>query len=181
RGGTCDERLGQRGALKKAESRCGVKLDVHPGVGIRDSGFECGVESIDHALDEPCIRVALAEDAIGRAIAERDVPLVALPTLFYVLDPPASRRSPWTCIRFHLASADPTPIARHANRNPEVDTHAGWNRETETANGEPRCRRGDITETSFVLCVSESLWPVTANVVGIAGGKRFHVEHTGLP
>jgi len=24
-----DERFGQRGALKKTESRCGVKLDVH--------------------------------------------------------------------------------------------------------------------------------------------------------
>src|SRR5262245_8711595 len=146
-----------------------------------DSGFELGAESIDHALDEPCIRVALAEDAIRRAIAERHVPFVALPILFCVLDPPASRRSPWTCIRFHLASADSTSIARHAHRNPEVDAHAGWNREPETADRESRWRRGVITETIFVLCVSESPWPVAMNVAGIARGEGCHLKRARFP
>jgi hypothetical protein len=37
--------------------------------------------SIDNPFKEPLIRVALAEQPIGRAIGERDVPLVAIPGL----------------------------------------------------------------------------------------------------
>src|SRR5258706_15231376 len=42
--------------------------------------WELGVAGlINNALDEPCIRVAFAEKAIGRPVAERHIPLIALP------------------------------------------------------------------------------------------------------
>jgi hypothetical protein len=39
-------------------------------------------------------------------------------------------------------------------------------------NRESRRRRGDITETIVVLCVSESLWPVDCERRGNRGGAR---------
>jgi hypothetical protein len=69
-----DERLGQRGSLEEAECRGGVELDVH--------------DSIDHALDEPPVRLralrygaTLTKQAVAHAIVKRDIPLVPIPML----------------------------------------------------------------------------------------------------
>ena len=65
RRGALDERLGQRRSLEEAECRRGVELDVH--------------DSIDHALDKPRLAHALPEQAVGHAVAKREVPLVPVP------------------------------------------------------------------------------------------------------
>ena len=105
RRGTLDERFGQRRAAEKRKRRRGVELDVghgrrplcrtqgaglREGTGHRASATEimrpmpyalCPVcPSINHAFDEPLPHLALDEDAIDRAVGERDIPFVAIPT-----------------------------------------------------------------------------------------------------
>ncbi len=82
---TLDERFGKRGALQKAERRCRMKLDIHggwPGTGAIDTidtkDADGGV-SVHDAVHEPGVSAAMAEQTVGGAVAERHVPLVAIP------------------------------------------------------------------------------------------------------
>ena len=68
-----DERFRKRGALKKAEGGGGVELDV-----IRTSSVS-PLWLINDRIDEPPVGVPIAKDPVDRAVAERDVPLVAVP------------------------------------------------------------------------------------------------------
>ena len=76
RGGTVDERFRQRRALQKAERRRSVELDVRGG---HDTRMRRG--SVDNPVNKPSARVAIAEDSVHGPVAERDVPLVAVPTM----------------------------------------------------------------------------------------------------
>ena len=71
--------LGQRRALQKAERGGGVELDIHGG---GRSSHTIGHERrglVHDPIDEPASGVALLEDAVRRAVAQRHVPLVAIP------------------------------------------------------------------------------------------------------
>ena len=95
-GGAIDERFGKRRALEKTERRRGVELDVRR---RHDS------TSIDNGVNEPGVGVAILEDAIDRAIAERDVPFVSIKcaghSIFYFAWGPT----------FIYRGGDPTPAA----------------------------------------------------------------------
>src|SRR5262249_23124516 len=94
--------------------------------------FDVHGRSIDNAFDKPGVGVTLAEDAIGRTVTDRDVPLIAIPTrptgltsLTRLIDPPPARRAPGARTRgdgpaMHSASIDADPD-RHAT----IDTYAG--------------------------------------------------------
>src|ERR1044071_1651369 len=100
--------------------------------------------SIYHALDEPRVGVALAEDAIGRAVAERDVPFVALPVGRDRLDgregrdgyPPSARCTPRTGVLFDATSTESTAIDGDTNRNSTFDANARRHREPKATNRE---------------------------------------------
>ena len=107
-----DERFGQRGALEKAERGGGVEFDVHGRSGrsvdseqsrtCDDRLSATTANSVHDALEEPGVRVALAEHAIGRAVAQRHVPFVAIPRCPSL---PASRR---TCAPCRPSTTRPT-------------------------------------------------------------------------
>jgi hypothetical protein len=82
-----DECFGQRGALKKAEGRSGMKLDVHgsrqrrpgPVLWTRRVYTARPALLVNNPLEEPLVGVALAEQPIRRPLSKRDVPFVAIP------------------------------------------------------------------------------------------------------
>ena len=95
-----------------------------------------------------------------------------------VLDPPATGRSPRTCIRVHPASAQSAAIAHDANRNAAVHAHTGGDRKAETADskisgfgdlgirGSSRIRR-----VIFRIPIPDPE----------SRAKWLHLEHTRLP
>ena len=58
--------------------------------------------SIDRSIDEPGTCDAIAKQPAHGAVAERDVPLVAIPVGCAV--PPCARRAPWPCILLDLSA-----------------------------------------------------------------------------
>src|SRR5690242_12985887 len=105
-----------------------MKLDVHG--------------SIDHPFDKPRIAVArchsvgspahaIAEDAIRGAVAQRDVPLVAVPPTFAqapvgkpLVLPPSAGRPPRPRPPLHRTATEPAAIRGHTHRPPVLDAHA---------------------------------------------------------
>src|SRR5918996_1339144 len=72
--------------------------------------WELGVFiSVHNPVHKPRIRPALAEHAVRGAVAQRRVPLVALPG---VRSPPGAGGSPGTGGPLHSPAAEPTPIDR---------------------------------------------------------------------
>src|ERR1043166_6754081 len=76
-GRAVDEDFTKRRALKKRKCRRTVQFDVHDA--------PC---SIEDAVDEPDAARVIEEHAVAGAVAERDVPLVAIPAG----RPPLARR-----------------------------------------------------------------------------------------
>src|SRR5258705_559045 len=126
--------------------------------------WELGIAGlINNALDEPGIRVAFAEDAIGRPVAERHIPLIALPRfhvhgprlariLFLCVsvslwpvsltscdtDPPSARRAPGAGICLDVSPAPSTSIGDHPHGHAAIDPHARGNGKPETTNRDDR-------------------------------------------
>src|SRR2546426_10142363 len=67
-----DERFGKRRALEKAEGGGGVEFDVM-------RRHDRPSWSINDGIDEPPLGVAILKNPVHRAVAERDVPFVAIP------------------------------------------------------------------------------------------------------
>src|SRR6185503_7107509 len=178
-------------------TECAVEITCFLEIGNWSLVVDC---SIDHALDEPGIRVALAEDAIGRTVAERHVPLVAIPAfaaarlrlgrLVGGIHPPPARGSPRSRVLLDRSTTEAATIDDDAHRDSALDANAHWYRKSKPTHRELWCRRRAIhrhrrprhggTEP-IVLCVSESLRRVAANVVGIAGGEWCHFERARFP
>src|SRR5688572_29609680 len=97
--------------------------------------WELTKPSVQNALDEPVIRLTLAEDTVGGAVAQRDVPLVAVPiggmgqirrmgTMGNVLPirpsspsgvPPTARRPPRSRARLHTSTGQPASLGDDAH------------------------------------------------------------------
>ena len=138
------ERFGQRGAAEEAEGGGGVKFYVHgtnsitpnsqrlrrgqfPRFGSWDKKpvGRWELSSVDDSLEEPVVRIALVEDAIGRAVVERHVPLVPIPSPFAkatgdkprhitaVTCPPGTRGAPRPGTLLDPSPTQSPPIRRH--------------------------------------------------------------------
>src|SRR5262245_44260177 len=72
--------------------------------------------SIHDGVDEPAAGLAIAKHTVDRAVAQRDVPFVAVPTrsLKWLPQPPIPRRSPGTGALENHAAGVPATISRHA-------------------------------------------------------------------
>src|SRR5687767_6432089 len=98
-----------------------------------------GRRLVDNPFNEPVIGIALAEQAIGRAVVERDVPFVAIPggqvgrVGLGPTCPPAARRAPGAGTRLDAAAAQPASIRGHARRLRLLHAHARDDGEPESA------------------------------------------------
>src|SRR4051812_8866125 len=73
--------------------------------------------SIDNRINEPSPRVAIEKNAIHGAVAQRNVPFVAVPTgQVGRVHPPVPRRAPWAGTSDDAATGKPTTIGRDAYR-----------------------------------------------------------------
>src|SRR5687768_6986016 len=101
------------------------------------------VPSVMNPLDEPDPAVAIAKEPAHRAIAERDVPLVAIPTLAV---PPSAGGAPRARRLAHASSRHATPIDGHVRRPAALHRHADGDGRTEA----PEREGGQLRPPRFV-------------------------------